>query len=198
MSEIGGTIGKMGQVSAAISAAVEQHSATTREIAGSVQAMSGATAASAEAMRHVVEIADGANSSSTHVLDASDEIGHEASTLRTEVDQFLGAVRGDTGERRQFERIEARGMAWMLRAAGRSGSVTLRNVSRGGAPVACDWTLAAGAPFELELPSMGGRVTGRIVRGGDEGLAVVFGAEAETATCVDRLLATLSPQRQAA
>jgi methyl-accepting chemotaxis protein len=41
MTEIGGIIGKINEVSSAIAAAVEQQSATTHEIAASVQAVSG-------------------------------------------------------------------------------------------------------------------------------------------------------------
>jgi methyl-accepting chemotaxis protein len=197
MSEIGNIIGQMDSVSAAIAAAVEEQSATTREIAGSVQAVSNATAASARAMEHVVQVADGAGEASRGVLEASGEIGQEAGTLRVEVDQFLSAVRSDTGERRRYERIDAKGLSATLRAAGRSANVVLRNLSRGGALLECDWSLGAGAPFEIELPGAGGGVTGRVVRGGADGLAVVFNADPAAIARIDRVLDSLTARRAA-
>ena len=68
MAEIGGIIGKINEVSAAIAAAVEQQNATTHEIAASVQAVSNATAGTAQAMEHVVSVADNAGSASRDVL----------------------------------------------------------------------------------------------------------------------------------
>ncbi len=200
MAEIGGIIGKMDEVSAAIAAAVEQQSATTREIAGSVQEVSAATAASAHAMEHVVGVADGAGDASRDVLAASGEIGREAETLRVEVDQFLTAVRGegDGAERRRYERLDAKGMVAALRASGRSAEVVVRTISRGGALLDCDWPLGAGVPIEIELPGAGGSVTGRVVRSGKGGLAVVFSSDPAALARIDGALDTLAPQRAAA
>ena len=68
MAEIGGIIGKINEVSAAIAAAVEEQNATTHEIAASVQAVSNATAGTAQAMEHVVPVADDAGTASRDVL----------------------------------------------------------------------------------------------------------------------------------
>jgi ABC-type transporter Mla subunit MlaD len=89
MAEIGGIIGKINEVSAAIAAAVEEQNATTQEIAASVQAVSNATAGTAQAMEHVVAVADNTGTASRDVLTGAVQIGREAETLRTEVDQFL-------------------------------------------------------------------------------------------------------------
>ncbi len=200
MTEIGTIISKMDEVSAAIAAAVEQQSATTREIAGSVQAVSGATRASADAMRHVVEVADGAGEASRDVLTASSEIGREATTLRTEVDQFLTAVRddGDAGERRRYERIETKGLTATLRASGRTAEVSVHDIARGGALLGSDWALTAGTPFELELREAGGGVTGRVVRNEGGNLAVVFNLDPAAEARIDRLLDLLAARRSAA
>jgi methyl-accepting chemotaxis protein len=200
MTEIGSIIGKMDEVSAAIAAAVEQQSVTTREIAGSVQAVSGATAASAGAMEHVVGVADSAGDASRDVLAASGEIGREAETLRVEVDQFLTAVRddSDSAERRRYERIDGKGAVARLQAAGRTTEVGVRNISRGGALLDCDWSLAAGTPFEIELRGAGGSVTGRVVRCDKGGLAVVFNSDPATVARIDRVLDSLAPRRAAA
>ena len=200
MTEIGTIIGKMDEVSAAIAAAVEQQSATTREIAGSVQAVSGATATSANAMEHVVRIADGAGDASRDVLSASGEIGREADTLRVEVDQFLTAVRddGDNRERRRYERIDAKHMVATLRASGRNAEVSVRDISRGGALLECDWPLTAGAPLEIELRNAGGIIAGRAVRAGDGRLAVVFSSDPSVLARVDLVLDRLTPRAAAA
>jgi methyl-accepting chemotaxis protein len=118
MTEIGGIIGKLDEVSAAISAAVEEQSATTREIAGSIQAVSAATATTASAMTQVVKAAQDASSASQEVMAGSNGIGTQAGTLRAEVDNFLKAVREDTGERGKYERIAGDGTVATLRAAG--------------------------------------------------------------------------------
>jgi methyl-accepting chemotaxis protein len=98
MTEIGEVIGKMDEVSAAISAAVEEQSVTTREIASSVHAVSDATLGTAQAMEHVVTVADRAGGISRNVLTGAADIAREAETLRAEVDRFLAAVREEPGE----------------------------------------------------------------------------------------------------
>jgi methyl-accepting chemotaxis protein len=93
MSEIATIIRRLDEVAVAISAAVEQQSATTQAIAFSVQTVSAATAQSARAMEHVVAVADGAGTVSRDVLSGTVHISREADTLRCEVDQFLVAIR---------------------------------------------------------------------------------------------------------
>ena len=200
MTEIGTIIARMDVVSAAIAAAVEQQSATTCEIAGSVQAVSGATSVSANAMEHVVEVADGAGDASRDVLAASAEIGREAATPRVEVDQFLTAVRddGNSGERRRYERIDAKDMVATLRAAGRTAEVSVRDIAHGGTLLASNWVLATGTPIELALPGAGGGLRGRVVRGEMGNLAVVFSLDPAAMTRIDRVLDSLSPRRTAA
>jgi methyl-accepting chemotaxis protein len=92
-------------VTAAISAAVTQQTATTDELARSIQGVSAATAQTAGAMAEVVRVADGAGGASRAVLKGADVIGHLAETLQTEVDRFLVAVR-ETNERRRYERTD--------------------------------------------------------------------------------------------
>jgi methyl-accepting chemotaxis protein len=97
MTEISGMIGKMDEVATAIATAVEQQSATTREIAASIQSVSATTVKSAQAMTRVVSTADDAGEAGEKVLHAAIDVGTETGTLRAEVDQFLAAVRGDSG-----------------------------------------------------------------------------------------------------
>jgi methyl-accepting chemotaxis protein len=198
MTQIGTIISKLDEVSAAISAAVEEQSATTREIASSIQVVSAATASTAGAMTHVVTVAEGASTASQEVKAASSGIGSQAETLRTEVDQFLTAIREDTGERRRYERIAGNSAVVTLRASGRSGQMTLVDISRGGASLNCDWTLSPGTPLEIELPSGVGCVTARVVRGRASGLAVVFGSDPAALARIDRVLDTIGGRRAAA
>jgi methyl-accepting chemotaxis protein len=100
MTEIDSIIGKLNEVSAAISAAVEEQSTTTREISHRVQAVSAATAGTAQAMVQVVDAAESAGNVSRDVEAGASAIGKESETLRIEVDQFLAAIRSDSDERR--------------------------------------------------------------------------------------------------
>lgn len=95
MNEIGSIIGKMGEVSTAVSAAVEEQSVTTREIASSIQAVVGSTAQAAHAMENVVQVADRAGDASRNILYEANEVGTEAEKLRHQVEQFLHAVQAD-------------------------------------------------------------------------------------------------------
>ena len=200
MADIGAIIGKINEVSAAIAAAVEQQSATTHEIAASVQAVSGATAGTAQAMQHVVTVADEAGSASRDVLTGAAGIGREAETLRIEVDQFLVAVRDDTtDERRLYERLSMDGVTVGVQTKGRSATrLALRNISRGGAALACDWTLAPGTPLELELLEADGPVPARVVRCNSGELAVVFSSEPHVLAQIDCALTALTQTRRAA
>jgi methyl-accepting chemotaxis protein len=199
MTEISGIIGKMNEVTAAISAAVEEQSATTREIAASVQAVSHATADTARAMEHVVTVADSAGEASRDVSTGAEGIGHEAETLRNEVDQFLAVVTDDSGERRHYERIAGNGATVGLRTRGRDPvRATLRDMSRGGAALACDWTLAAGTTIEVDLPEAGGSVTARVARCDNGYMAVVFSGEPAVLARIDRVMDALPRLRRAA
>lgn len=85
MNEIGSIIGRMGEVSTAISAAVKEQSATTRESASAIQEVAGSTAQAAQAMGHVVQVADQAGDASRNILAEANEISSELEKLRREV-----------------------------------------------------------------------------------------------------------------
>jgi len=57
----------------------------------------------------------------------------------------------------------------------------------------CDWPLAAGAPFEIDLRGADSSVTGRVVRSGNGSLAVVFGSDPAAMARIDRALDSLAP-----
>ena len=200
MAEIGTIIGKINEVSSAIAAAVEQQSATTREIATSVQEVAGATAGSAQAMEHVVSVVDTAGDTSRDVLAGATDIGREAETLRAEVDQFLAAVREEKpDERRRYERVAVKGVTASVQAKGHPAArVDLRDISRGGALLASDWTLPAGMAVEIDLSGTGGTVPARVGRCGRGELALVFSSEPHALARIDRFLETVTQERRAA
>jgi methyl-accepting chemotaxis protein len=199
MVEISAIIGKMNEVTAAISAAVEQQSATTRELAASIQAVSLVTADTAQAMGHVVAVVDAADVASHDVTKSAKDIGTEAATLRSEVDRFLIAVRDDNQEQRRYERVQGNGSTATLRMPGRQAiRATLRDISRGGARLVCDWTLPSGTALEVDLPQGGEAVIARVVRCGAGELAVVFSADAAAFKRIDRTMDALSSARRTA
>jgi methyl-accepting chemotaxis protein len=199
MVEVATIIGKMDDVASAIAAAVEQQAVTTRELAASVQTLSGSSDQTALAMREVAGVAGNAGGVSRQVLRAADTIGCEAEKLRSEVTDFLLAVRDDIQERRRYERIPGRGTVASLRLPGREPiSAVLKDLSRGGASLQCDLTLAVGDEVGVELPDAGGAITARAVRSGGGLLAVVFHQDAADPARVDRALDALTIASKAA
>jgi methyl-accepting chemotaxis protein len=192
MTEVAAVIGKIDAVASAIAAAVEQQSATTRGIAASIQVVSGATDATVQAMQQVAGLADGAGQVSQEVSHAATVIGEEAEKLRAEVDQFLTAVRDDSGERRRYERIAGRGTTVGLRVPGQPPTrAVLRDLSRGGAAVMCEQSFAVGSQMQIELPGDGGAAPAQVVRCGAGVLGVAFQQEPAALARIDRALVAL-------
>jgi methyl-accepting chemotaxis protein len=199
MNEIGGIIGRMGDVSTAISAAVEEQSVTTREIASSIQGVAGSTAQAAQAMGQVVQVADRAGDASRKILSEAAEISSESEKLRLEVEQFLSAVQNDTGERRRFERLAGNGVTAILRLPGKPGAkVIIGDLSRGGVALRHSGAAEVGWDAEVDLPEAGGPVTGRVVRVERGVVSISFSDTSAMLARVDRSLASLSAARKAA
>ncbi|CAH2602103.1 HAMP domain-containing protein [Rhodovastum atsumiense] len=198
MTDITQVIGRLDEISSHIAAAVEEQSATTREIAGNLQIVSAAGVQASAAMQTMVEVSQEAGAISRQVLDAAGEIGTEAARLGTEVDQFLAAVRDDTGERRRYERIPGNGATGTLMVNGRSAALPVIDISRGGVALQCDWQFPAGTEASVTFPAAGGPVGGRVVRGDGRKLALVFRPDNETQARIDQILAAIGRTRQAA
>jgi len=189
MTEVGAIIGKMDEVAEAIAAAVEQQSATTREIAANVEAVAEATNHAVRAMEEVSGVAKNASGISQEVLDASGHVGRQAETLRADVDHFLSAVRDDTGERRQYERVDGRSASAILHTPGHEPTRTsLQDLSRSGAAMRCDLSLPPGVEVELELPEYGIKLSARVVRSEAGVLAVVLRQDPATLAKADRAI----------
>jgi len=90
---IGKTIARIAEISTGIAAAVDEQNAATGEIARNVQQAAQGTA---EVTTSIVEVAEGGAKvklASTEVLGASTSLGHDAETLRQEVDAFLLGIK---------------------------------------------------------------------------------------------------------
>ena len=93
IKEIGGTIGRMSDIAAAIAATVEQQGAATSEISRNVQQAAQGTA---EVATNITSVNQGANetgSASAQVLSSAQSLSHESNHLKVEVDKFLNTVR---------------------------------------------------------------------------------------------------------
>ncbi|MGY4302978.1 methyl-accepting chemotaxis protein [Bradyrhizobium sp. USDA 4369] len=93
IKEIGGTINRIAEISAAIAAAIEQQGAATQEIARNVdQAAQGTT----QVASNITEVNRGAGetgAASSQVLNSAQSLSRESSRLKNELDRFLGQLR---------------------------------------------------------------------------------------------------------
>ncbi len=198
MTDISNIIGRMGEVSAAISAAVEEQSVTVREIASSIQGVAGSTAQAAEAMGHVVEGADLAGGVSRNILAEANGIGSEAERLRQEVEQFLKSVQADSHERRRFERISGRGVTATLQVNGATISrMVIQDISQSGIALRHAGVVPLGHEVEVDLPDAGGSVSGRVMRSGAGVLALAFSEDGTTFARLERALASVATKHAA-
>ena len=90
---IDGTIGRMNEISAMIAGAMEEQDASTREIARNTQEAARGTQEVSQSIGNVTQAAAETGSAAAQVLHSSEELGKQAETLRTQIDQFLGAIR---------------------------------------------------------------------------------------------------------
>jgi methyl-accepting chemotaxis protein len=93
IKEIGGTIGRISHIAAAIAAAVEQQGTATVEIARNVQQAAQGTAQVAGTIADVNKGASETGSASSQVLSAARALSGQGSKLKLELDSFLATVR---------------------------------------------------------------------------------------------------------
>jgi methyl-accepting chemotaxis protein len=93
IKEIGGTIGRMSEISSTIAAAVEEQGAATQEISRNVQQ---AALGTGQVSANITDVQRGATetgAASSQVLHAAKSLSGDASRLKLEVSRFLGTVR---------------------------------------------------------------------------------------------------------
>jgi methyl-accepting chemotaxis protein len=177
MQGVVASIRRMDEVAATIAAAVEEQGVATKEINQRVQSVSGSTRVVTGAMEELSSIARNSGADSRAVLGAAEGLVAQAATLRQEVDGFLAAIRADTGERRRFERLPARGSRVGLVLPGQAErAVELVDLSAGGAAMRCALELAPGTEVSLTLLPGQKPEPARVVRAEGGVLAVVFRA----------------------
>ena len=173
----------------------EQQGAATREIAVQVQGIAQVTDKATHTMRDVCSAAEQSGTISHTVLSAADQVANQSDGLRQEVDHFLNAVRVSQGneERRRYERVAGAGASVQLRCGTHgTGSATLRDISLGGASLACEWPCDVGAEVLLALPGGSDMASARIVDSRDGTLAVAFRQEAANLARVTRAVEALT------
>ncbi|MGJ4944944.1 HAMP domain-containing methyl-accepting chemotaxis protein [Bradyrhizobium sp. HKCCYLS1011] len=91
--EIGSTIGRLSEIAAAVSAAVEEQGAATQEISRNVQHAASGTARVSNNIGNVQRGASDTGSASSQVLTAARSLSAESSRLKREVDAFIIRVK---------------------------------------------------------------------------------------------------------
>ncbi len=92
IKEIGATIGRISEIAAAITAAVEMQAATTQQIAVNVEAAAGSAAHVAANIVEVNDSATGITSASAQVLASAQTLAQDGNRLSAEMEKFLAAV----------------------------------------------------------------------------------------------------------
>ncbi len=169
-------IAQVEEVATVIASAVEEQTATTRDIAASVQTMTTATQQATIAMRDVHSDSVQANGESRRVMTVADELSHTAQMLGEEIRQYLRAMaQSDEGNRRRYERISGQGAIAVLRVSGgQEQRAVIQDISRGGVGLRTDWSGHVGMSVELDLPGADTPVAARVVRSGGGLLALSF------------------------
>jgi methyl-accepting chemotaxis protein len=93
IKEIGGTIGRISEIAAAIAAAVEEQGAATSEIARNVQEAARGTSQVADTISEVNRGASETGAASSQVLASARSLAQESAMLKSEVTKFLETVR---------------------------------------------------------------------------------------------------------
>jgi methyl-accepting chemotaxis protein len=87
------TIGAINEITSAISVAVEQQGSATNEIARNVQEAAKGTGQVSDKIAAVNQAAENTGAVSSSVLATAEQLSKQATTLRADVDRFLGNIR---------------------------------------------------------------------------------------------------------
>ncbi|WP_372617629.1 methyl-accepting chemotaxis protein [Falsiroseomonas sp.] len=190
---VGEAIARVDAVASAIAGAVEQQGAATREIAASVLAVTSRTEAATGAMDSLVGSAEQGGAEAERVRTSSVEVSRVAEEVRSEVEQFLQAMRVDESERRHFERIPGQRLPAELRVRGGAPSAgVLLDIARGGALFESDTALKPGTELEVGFAGVA-PIPARVARCGSGQVAVAFRQDAASLQRIGAMLARLAP-----
>ena len=93
IADITGTIARISDIATAVAAAVEEQSATSRDIARNVQQAASGTEVVSQNIAGVTRATSGTGEAANVVLSSAAELAGQAERLRSEVDRFVGDVR---------------------------------------------------------------------------------------------------------
>jgi methyl-accepting chemotaxis protein len=109
IERIGGTIGRISEISSTIAAAVEQQGAATQEIARNVGEAAKGTSMVTSNIADVSRGASETGSASSQVLSSAQSLSNESNRLKAEVDKFFDTIRTGPANRRKGEDPGLRG-----------------------------------------------------------------------------------------
>jgi methyl-accepting chemotaxis protein len=151
-----------------------------------------------EQMHRVLSLAEDGEAASQAVLSSADEVGQTSSTLRGEVQHFLAAMSDSNGnevDRRRYERIAGGDSAVKVRAPGHDeAKLRIKDISRGGVSLICDWPMALGTEVACVLPYADQGVMARVARTGQGLVALSFRQDKASLTVLDQVLDAMAHQ----
>jgi len=198
MRDVGDTIRRLDQIAASIAEAVQQQGSATREIAASVNSVSAATEAAVRAMEDVSGVAELVQGASGEVLDTAVAVRTQAETLRTDVDEFLTAMRAPDEDRRRYERLPAKGLGAELMVPDHTPyRVTIEDISRGGIGILSDLDLPPGIDAAVRLDGTTTACPARVAQSGAGRLAFAFRQDPVTLGTLDVVIARLRAEESA-
>jgi methyl-accepting chemotaxis protein len=166
MQAVADAIRQVDGVAASIASAAAQQVGATQEIAGSVVKVAATSSEAAISMNTLSSTAAETHGMSVQVEEVADQVVTQSDSLRTEVEHFLFALQETAGNRRRHERFELTDISAGIRAADRSFTCRLADISAGGSCLAEALPLSAGTEVSLRLPGVAEEIAARITHVG--------------------------------
>ena len=177
----------------AIAALSSRHTATVRGFAAGVQAVARASDQMAKALAGLESIADRTRMVNRGLLADALTVGRVATTLHDEAQQFFKVIGETDQSRRRFDRVPGHGAIAILAAPGvESVEARLDNISRGGASLRARFIGQTGDEVSVLLPQTRQPVAARIIRCGEDTVAVAFALDDKTMAIVGQAVEALA------
>jgi methyl-accepting chemotaxis protein len=193
-------IEQMDHIVTTIASAIEEQSAATQAIAMNANAVSVSSRDAVVAMEEVCAVAEACDATGQTLAGAAGEVSSTSSRLSEEMDGFLQAMANPTDEqRRRYERLAGNGLRATLVGGPHDGnSVVVKDISRGGAALICDWSHGAGEPMAVVLGTERGAAAGRVLRSANGVLALAFIQSEANLAVIDATLSRLEAEAKVA
>ncbi len=197
---VGQAIGQVDQVVESIAAAIVRQAHTARDIASSGRTVSVSTNAATAAMDDVCAFVASADAASQTVTTVAKEIGATSFILRQEMDNFLNALADPSDQkRRRYERVAGNGAtATLVDQPEAGGALPIRDISRGGVLLDCDWRPAPGQEVTIRLSPGMEPVKARVVKAEAGRVSLAFRQDVANLALVDQAVNRIAGGRAAA